>query len=152
MILFPLTTKPEPAPAQTVTPPATQSTPAPARAGVLSIAKAKKPLKLKVGKWATVKVKVTNTGRHGERSPGSLRLKATKGVIVKAGKQKLPALLPGGSWTVSYKVKLTAKAKKSSTLSLVGTAASLHREKLAGRQARGRLSNNRRRVRRRRRP
>lgn len=124
VILFPLTTKPEPAPAQTVTPPATQSAPAPAPAGVLSIAKAKKPLKLKVDKWATVKAKVTNTGGTAT-SPGSLQLKTTKGVVVKPARQKLPALLPGGSWTVSYKVKLTAKAKKSSTLSLVGTAGSL---------------------------
>jgi hypothetical protein len=121
VIIFPLTTKPEPPPAQTVTPPATQSAPAPAPAGVLSIAKAKKPLKLKLGKWAMVKVKVTNTGGTAT-GPGTLQLKATKGVIVKGGKQKLPVLLPGGSWTVSYKVKLTAKAKKSSTLSLVGTA------------------------------
>jgi hypothetical protein len=126
VIIFPLTTKPEPPPAQTVTPPATQSTPAPAPApaGVLSIAKAKKPLKLKLGKWATVKVRVTNTGGTAT-GPGTLQLKTTKGVVVKPARQKLPALLPGGSWTVSYKVKLTAKAKKTSTLSLVGTAATL---------------------------
>lgn len=94
--------------------------PAPAPAA-LSIAKAKKPLKLKVDKWKTVKVNVTNSGGT-TTAPGSLQLKATKGVIVKGGKQKLPVLLPGGSWTVSYKVKLTAKAKKTSTLSLVGAA------------------------------
>jgi hypothetical protein len=120
-ILFPLTTKVEPAPAQTVTPapaPAAPAAPAPA---ALSIAKAKKPLKLKVGKWAAVKVSVANTGGI-TTALGSLQLKATKGVIVKGGKQKLPVLLPGGTWTVSYKVKLTAKAKKTSTLSLVGTA------------------------------
>jgi hypothetical protein len=129
---FPLTTKPEPPPAA---PTDTQSTPAsstststsnPTPAPVLpppaiSIAKAKKPLKLKVGKWATVKVKVTNTGGTAT-APGTLQLKTTKGVNVKAARQKLPALLPGGLWTVSYKVKLTAKAKKSSTLSLVGAA------------------------------
>jgi hypothetical protein len=122
IIYLPLTVKPEMPPAQTVAPPAAQSTPAPAP-GVLSIAKAK-PLKLKVGKWKTVKVKVTNTGATAT-SPGSLRLKPAKGVVVKGGKQKLPALLPGGSWTVSFKVKLTPKAKKSSKLSLVGAAGSL---------------------------
>jgi hypothetical protein len=122
LILFPLTTKPEPPPAVTPAPPA-HAQPAPPVAA-LSIAKAKKPLKLKVGKWATVKVKVTNTGGAAS-SPGSLQLKATKGVIVKRGKQKLPILAPGGSWTVSYKVKLTAKAKKTSTLSLVGAAGTL---------------------------
>jgi hypothetical protein len=126
IIFVPLTVKAETPPAQTVTSPAAHSTPAPAAAspGVLSIAKAKKPLKLKRGKWATVKVNVTNTG-GSSTSPGSLQLKATKGVIVKGGKQKLPILAPGGLWTVSYKVKLTAKAKKSSTLSLVGAAGSL---------------------------
>ncbi len=105
-----------------MTPPAAPAGAARARSPALSIAKAKKPLKLKVGKWATVKVKVTNTG-GATTAPGSLQLKATKGVIVKpAASQKLPVLLPGGSWTVSYRVKLTAKAKKSSTLSLVGAA------------------------------
>jgi hypothetical protein len=123
-LLFPLTPKPEPAPVQTVAAPTTQSAPAPVTAAVLSIVKAKKPLKLKVGKWATVKTKVTNTGGTAT-APGSLHVKTTKGVVVKPGRQKLPALLPDGSWTVSYRVKLTAKAKKSSTISLVGTAATL---------------------------
>jgi hypothetical protein len=118
--IFPLSLKPTPPPVVAPPAPAPAAQPAPPVAA-LSIAKAKKPLKLKVGKWATVKVKVTNAG-GASTSPGSLQLKATKGVTVKGGKQKLPALLPGGSWTVSYKVKLTAKAKKTSTLSLVGAA------------------------------
>lgn len=129
VVVFPLTTKPEQPPV--VTPPAPAAAPAaqaaPPAPGALSIAKAKKPLKLKVGKWATVQVKVTNTGGT-ETSPGSLQLKATKGVIVKAARQKLPVLLPGGSWTLTYRVKLTAKAKKSSTLSLVGAAGGLSAE------------------------
>jgi hypothetical protein len=127
--LFPLTlkattppavTSPAPVQAQPATVQAQPAPPAPPVAA-LSIAKAKKPLKLKVDKWKTVKVNVTNPG-GAATAPGSLQLKATKGVIVKGGKQKLPVLLPGGSWTVSYKVKLTAKAKKTSTLSLVGAA------------------------------
>lgn len=118
VVLFALNALPTPpAPAVSAPPP---PAPAPAPAA-LSIAKAKKPLKLKVDKWKTVKVNVTNSGGT-TTAPGSLQLKATKGVIVKGGKQKLPVLLPGGSWTVSYKVKLTAKAKKTSTLLLVGAA------------------------------
>jgi hypothetical protein len=125
VLFFPLSAKPEPPPAQTTPPAAQQQPPAPAVVpGVLSIAKAKKPLKLKVGKSRTVTVKVTNTG-GSTTVPGSLRLKAAKGVVVTPKSQKLPALLPGNSWTVSYKVKLTAKAKKSSTLSLVGASGSL---------------------------
>jgi hypothetical protein len=116
-VFFALNDLPEP-PAPVVNNPPPPPAPAPA---ALSIAKAKKPLKLKVDKWKTVKVNVTNSGGT-TTAPGSLQLKATKGVIVKGGKQKLPVLLPGGSWTVSYKVKLTAKAEKTSTLSLVGAA------------------------------
>jgi hypothetical protein len=124
VIVFPLATKPEPPVQAAPAPPAHTAPAPPAPTAALSIAKAKKPLKLKVGKWATVKVKVTNTG-GAPSSPGSLRLKAAKGVVVKAGRQKVPALLPGGSWTVSFRLKLTAKAKKSSTLSLIGAAGSL---------------------------
>ena len=56
-------------------------------------------------------MKVTNIG-GASSSPGSLRLKAAKGVNVKRAKQQLPILAPGGSWTVFYEVELTAKAKK----------------------------------------
>jgi hypothetical protein len=87
---------------------------------VLSIGKTK-PSKLKVGKSKTVKIKLTNTGATAT-GVGSLRVKAPAGVIVKPGKQRVPVLLPGGSWTLSVRVQLTAKAKKSSTISLTGTA------------------------------
>jgi hypothetical protein len=118
-VIFPISAPlaPPAAPA----PPA--SAPPAAPAAALSIAKSK-PLKLKVGKWTTVKVKVTNTGGTSS-SPGSLRLKAAKGVNLKRAKQQLPILAPGASWTVFYEVELTAKAKKSSTLSLVGAAGTL---------------------------
>jgi adhesin HecA-like repeat protein len=90
---------------------------------VLSLAKAK-PLKLAAGKWKTVKVTVTNTG--GTVVPqGSLRLKAPKGVVVRPGRQKLPSLLPGDSWTVSARVKLTAKAKAKSTVRLAASSGGL---------------------------
>jgi hypothetical protein len=120
--LFPLSLKPTPPPA--VTPPApVQAQPAPPTppAAALSIAKAKKPLKVKVGKWATVKVKVTDSGGTAT-GPGSLRVKAPAGVLVKPERQKLPVLQAGESWTLSVRVQLTRKAKKSSTLSLVGAA------------------------------
>jgi hypothetical protein len=120
-LIFPITAA--------VIPPAAPATPAPTAAPasgpararpVLSIAKAK-PLKLKIGKSRTVKVKVTNTGATAT-AQGSLRVKPTKGVLVTPETQKLPALAPGASWTVSVRVKLTAKAKKKSTLSLTGAA------------------------------
>jgi hypothetical protein len=94
-------------------------TPAPAPAA-LSIAKAK-PLTLKAGKWKTIKVKVTNTGATATAT-GTLKVKPAKGVLVKPASQKLPALNPGASWTVSVQVKLTKKAKKTSTLALSGLA------------------------------
>ncbi|MBS1877957.1 MAG: hypothetical protein JST31_00435 [Actinobacteria bacterium] len=93
--------------------------PAPALAA-LSIAKLK-PLMLKAGKWKTVQVKVTNTG-GAETAPGTLRVKATKGVLVKLASQKLPTLNPGASRTVSIRVQLTDKAKKIPTLTLSGLA------------------------------
>ena len=84
----------------------------------LSIAK-RKPMTLKIGKWRTVKIKVTNTGGSAEQ--GSLRIKAPKGVLVKPEKQKLPALAPGASWTISVRLELTKKAKGSSTLTLTAS-------------------------------
>lgn len=106
---FPIAGPPPPAPAA----------PAPAPAA-LSIAKSK-PLTLTAGKWKTVRVKVTNTGGTAT-APGTLRVKAAKGVLVKSASQKLPTLSPGASWTVSVGVQLTDKAKQTSTLALSGLA------------------------------
>jgi hypothetical protein len=86
----------------------------------LSITKPK-PLKLKVGKSKMVKVTVTNTGATAT-AQGSVRVKPTKGVLVKPEVQKLPVLAPGASWSVSVHLQLTKKAKKSSTLAVTGTA------------------------------
>jgi hypothetical protein len=120
VIIFPLTVKPPPPapsnPAPQATPEAKPSPPA----AKLSIAKAK-PSKLVPGKWRTVKVTVKNTG-GAAAGPGSLRVKAPKGVVVKPVRQKLPALLPGGSWTVSVRVKATGRAKPKSTLTWTATA------------------------------
>jgi hypothetical protein len=114
-------------PPETPAPPAapTPSAAVPASAPpVLAIAKAKKPLSLKVGKSKTVKIKVSNTGATAT-AQGSLRVKPTKGVLVTPETQKLPVLAPGASWTISVRVKLTEKAKPKSTLSLTGTASGL---------------------------
>jgi hypothetical protein len=128
VIVFPLTTRPEPpAPPVPPAPPAPQparevkpSGPAP---GVLSLARAK-PLRLPAGKWTTVKLKITNSG--GTAIPqGSLRVTAPKGVVVKAGRQRLPALLPGESWNVSARVELTEGAKARSTVALTASAGGL---------------------------
>jgi hypothetical protein len=101
-------------------PPATSSgPPAPPTAPALSIARPK-PLKLALEEWKTVKVKVINTGT-GDSRRGSLRVRAPKGVAVKPERQQLPALAPGTSRTVSFRVRLTEKAKKKS-LALTASA------------------------------
>lgn len=107
---------PPPAPAPPVPAPA-PPVPAPA---ALFIGKPK-PQTLKVGRWKTVKVKVTNTGGTASVR-GSLRIKAPKGVLVKPEKQKLPTLAPGASWTVSIRLELTKKAKEKSTVTLTASA------------------------------
>jgi len=124
---FPVKTPPPPEPEPISVPapaavPAPVPAPAPAPAS-LSIAKAK-PLKLKVGKSKTVKIKVTNTGAAAT-GPGSLRVKAPAGVLVKPEKQKIPILAPGASWTLPVRLQLTATAKPKSTISLTGTAPGL---------------------------
>ena len=119
LLAFPIAVPPPPAPpAETpkTSPPAQSVAPAAPAPAALSIARSK-PLKLKEGKWKTVKVKVTNTGGSAS-APGTLRLKAPKGVTVKPEAPRLPALPVGGSWTVSTQVRLTAKAKMKSTIAL----------------------------------
>ncbi len=111
----------------TTTPPPSSSAPptsSPAStpsAASLSIAKGK-PTELKVGKWKTVKVKVTNTG-GSTLTQGSLSVKPTKGVLVKPESQKIPTLAPGDSFSLSVRVELTKKAKKKSTLALAASGA-----------------------------
>jgi NPCBM-associated, NEW3 domain of alpha-galactosidase len=118
-LVFPLASKAvepasKPAPAPVVVPP----TPA-----ALSLAKAK-PVTLKGGKWKTLKFKVSNSGGTAV-GPIALKLKAPKGITIKPGTTKLPALLAGQTWTVSFQVKATATAKKSSKLTLTSTSGAL---------------------------
>jgi hypothetical protein len=113
VMVFPLAPPPVAPPAPT--PPA--PTPAPAAFSL----KTPKPVQLSSGKWKIVKVKVTNTGAT-QSVPGTLQVKAPKGVVVRPAKQQLPILAPGGSYTLSVRVKLTPSAKKTSKLSLTGSA------------------------------
>jgi hypothetical protein len=126
LLFFPIAVPQPPPPPVTIPAPTQSQAPAPTApqaVAALSIAKAK-ALKLKAGKWKTVRIKVANTG-GAATVPGSLRLKAPRGVLVKPEKQRLPVLSAGGSWTVSAKVQLTAKAKKKSKLALTATAGGL---------------------------
>ena len=111
---------PVPTPTPSSPPAASSGPPAPPTAPALSIARPK-PLKLALEEWKTVKVKVINTGT-GDSRRGSLRVKAPKGVAIKPERQQLPALAPGTSRTVSFRVKLTEKAKKKSVVSLTASA------------------------------
>jgi hypothetical protein len=116
MIGFPITGPPSPP-----SPPAAAPAPAPApTTPALSIAKVKS-LKLKIGKSRKIEMKVTNTGTAAT-TKGSVRVKPVGGVRVQPEKQKLPLLAPGESWTVSFRVELTNKAKKRSTLTVTGAA------------------------------
>ena len=46
-------------------------------------------------------------------------------MLIKPQRQRLPALLPGESWTVSARVELTEKAKATSTVGLTASAGGL---------------------------
>jgi hypothetical protein len=122
LMVFPIAAPPA-SPTPPAPTPAAPPAPAPASPPVLAIAKSK-PLKLKVGKSKTIRVKVSNTGATAT-APGSLRVKAPAGVIVKPERQQVPILAPGGSFTLSVRVELTAKAKPKSTVALTGTASGL---------------------------
>lgn len=91
--------------------------------GLLSFATSK-PVKAKAGNWTKVKVKVANAGGTAI-GPIAFKAKSPDGVIVKPRSPKLPALLPGQTWTVNLQVKLTEKAKPKSTIRLTGTSGAL---------------------------
>jgi hypothetical protein len=117
LLVFPLTTKPEP--------PAVVAPPAPTPTAAFSLAPIK-TLKAKEGKWTKVNVKVTNTG-NAAAGPIAIQAKAPKGVVLQpgSGSIKLPALLAGQSWTVTFRAKLTSKAKKSSKIALTTSSGAI---------------------------
>jgi hypothetical protein len=98
----------------------TSPSPPPVAAAKLLIARPK-PVTVEVGKWKTVKVKLTNRG-GSPTSTGSLRVRPARGVSVRPETQKLPSLKPGESWTISVRVELTAAAGIKSRLALIGVA------------------------------
>ena len=106
-------------PSQSQAPVSPSSTPAPSPAA-LSIGKLN-PVALQPVRWRSITVKVTNTGGTAS-SRGTLRVKAPKGVSVKPQSQPLPVLTPGGSCTVTVRLRSTKKAKQKSTLSLTASA------------------------------
>jgi hypothetical protein len=119
-MIFPISAPPPPAAPPAAAPAAPSAPPASPAPPALKMAKLK-PISLHVGKWQLVKVKVTNTGATGT-GLGSLRVKTAKGVLVKPERQQLPVLAPGASWTMTVRVRLTAKAKPKSTLKLTAAA------------------------------
>jgi hypothetical protein len=119
--IFPLVAQPEPtAPVVVPVPPA--PTP-PAPKPELSLLKSN-PLKLKTEKWTTVKFKVSNPGTAAV-GPITIKATAPKGVTVQTKSVKLPALLPGQTWPVSFRVKVTDAAKARSLLKLAASATGL---------------------------
>lgn len=114
-LLFPLVPKPA---VSVPTPVPVLPTPTAA----FSLAKIK-PLKAKVGKWTKVKVKFTNTGTAAA-GPTVVKLKAPKGVVLQpaSGALKIPSLAAGQSWTLTFKAKLTEKAKKSSKIAVTASS------------------------------
>ncbi len=98
-------------------------TPPPPAAGKLAFAKTK-ALSAKSGKWTKAGIKVTNSGGTAV-GPVAIKAKAPVGVKIEPGQMKVPALLPGQTWTVGFRVKLTAAAKPSSTIGLTATGPGL---------------------------
>lgn len=98
-------------------------TPPPAAPGKLAFAKPG-ALGAKSGKWTKASVKLTNSGGTAV-GPISIKAKAPAGVAIKPGQMKLPALLPGQSWTVGFRVKIGATAKSTSTIALSATGPGL---------------------------
>jgi hypothetical protein len=125
-VIFPLAV---PKPAEPVTVPAepvvktvTVTVPAPAPASApakLELAKSK-ALSAKADAWTKASVKVTNAGGTAV-GPVTIKAKGPAGVKVRPGQMTVPALLPGQSWTVNFRVKVPADAKPRSTLALSAT-------------------------------
>lgn len=98
-------------------------TPPPAAPGKLVFAKAG-ALKAKSGRWTKASIKLTNAGGSAV-GPISIKAKAPAGVAIKPGQIRMPALLPGQSWTVGFRVKSSTAAKATSTIGLTATGPGL---------------------------
>jgi hypothetical protein len=134
LIAFPIS-MPEPAkptepvtkPAETVVKTVTETvTPPPPAAAKLAIAKTK-ALTAKPGKWVKVGVKITNGGGTAA-GPIAIKAKVPSGIQVRPGQVKVPALLPGQTWTVGIRAKLGVDAKPTSTIALTATGPGLSAE------------------------
>lgn len=130
VLLFPISvpkpTEPPQAPepvVKTVTVTTPAPAPAPTAPGKLAIAKSK-ALSATSGKWVKASVKITNTGGT---AVGPLAIKATSpaGITVGQAQIKVPALLPGQSWAVAFRLKPTAGAKATSTVGLTASGPGL---------------------------
>ena len=127
LLVFPIAVPPAPptpvtptVEVQTVTKTVTQLVSPPASApAALSLAKTK-GVSAGSAKFSTAKLVVTNTGGTAS-GPVQVKLKAPKGVLVKPGTLRLPALLPGQSWTLPVRVKTTEAAKKTSSIGVTAT-------------------------------
>lgn len=119
--VLPLALLPEPPPVVTPTPPA----PVVPRPASLWISKPKS-LNVSLKKWTRVRITVTNLGEV-PTTAGSLRLKLPRTLQVRpvSSRQQIPAIQPGQSWNVAFRVKATEKTRRRSTISFVAGAGSL---------------------------
>jgi hypothetical protein len=113
-ISFPISGSPAPPDTKT-------QTTSKASSGALSVPQ-HQTVKLKREKWTKVQLKISNSG-SGPIGPIALKSQAPRGVVLRFGTGKLvvPALGAGETWTVSYWVRATEKAKPMSTVSLTAT-------------------------------
>ncbi len=128
-IVFPIAVKTETPPAEgptktiTVTKTETVQSPGPKLTPALAFPRAG-TLSLKRERWTTVRFKVTDPGT-GPIGPITVKVKAPKGVRVEPGTLRLPALLPGQTWPVSFRIEATAAAAARSKLALTARAGGL---------------------------
>lgn len=98
-------------------------TPPPPAAGKLAFAKTK-ALSAKNDRWTKAGIKITNSGGTAV-GPVAIKANAPAGVKIEPGQMKVPALLPGQSWTFTFRVKLSAAAKPNSTIGLTASGPGL---------------------------
>lgn len=121
--VFPLAVLPDPPPVVPPTPPVAES-PAPAPA-TLTVAKPR-AMVVSLKKWTRIRIAVTNTGGVATTA-GSLKLKLPRTLKVRpvSSRQQIPAIGPGQTWNVAFRVKATEKTRRRSTISFVAGAGPL---------------------------